>query len=297
VALPDAALAPAPPSPSPRLAELEARLRQLTSRGEAHDRLAAVEHALEGAQRAALIHAEEMRAAGSRLAERDAYIAELEAEAEPVAALRDEAARARAQADAAEARERAARRRVAELEGAILRLEHGGGVGVAASSAEGAQAAALAERVAALEAEAARLKQKTDDAQREAWAHLKARSDAEAAAAEVREDTVRKLKDARKIANAELMRAMEEATRKAVTLKEELTRTERERKEAVAALAELRAAAARPAPADEALREATDELARLGHALDGERARLGAIEEGLGRALARTDGPGNGVAP
>jgi chromosome segregation ATPase len=70
---------------------------------------------------------------------------------------------------------------------------------------------------------------------------------------------VRKLKDARKIANLELMRAMEEATKKAVSLKEELTRTERERKEGVAALKEAREALGQAEPQLESLR---GELAR-----------------------------------
>jgi hypothetical protein len=94
---------------------------------------------------------------------------------------------------------------------------------------------------AELEAEVARLKDKVASAEQDSWKYMKARSEAEQAAAEVREDTVRKLRDARKLASVELTRAMEEATRKAVTLREELTRTEAERKEALAQLKELRA--------------------------------------------------------
>src|SRR5262249_29731971 len=81
---------------------------------------------------------------------------------------------------------------------------------------------------------------KASDAERESWKHLKARSDAEAAAAEVRDDAARKLRDARKLASVELTRAMEEATKKAVGLREELTRTERERKDALSQVKELR---------------------------------------------------------
>src|SRR5262249_28819758 len=124
-----------------------------------------------------------------------------------------------------------------------------------------AQVEELRRQVTELEARCAKLQTKADDSEREAWAHLKARSEAEAAAAEVREDTVRKLKDARKIANVELMRAMEEATRKAVTLKEELVRTERERKEALAQLASV-----------------NEELARE-RAAEGERVQRAAAEE------------------
>lgn len=100
---------------------------------------------------------------------------------------------------------------------------------------------ALQARIAELEAENARLKDKVTDAERETWKHMKARSEAEAAAAEVREDTVRKLRDARKLASVEMTRAMEEATRKAVQLREELHRTEAERKEALVQLKDLRA--------------------------------------------------------
>lgn len=100
---------------------------------------------------------------------------------------------------------------------------------------------ALQARIAELEAENSRLKDKVTDAERETWKHMKARSEAEAAAAEVREDTVRKLRDARKLASVEMTRAMEEATRKAVQLREELHRTEAERKEALLQLKDLRA--------------------------------------------------------
>lgn len=95
-------------------------------------------------------------------------------------------------------------------------------------------------RVAELESEVSRLKDKVSEAEREAWKQIKARSEAESAAAEVREDTVRKLRDARKLASVEMTRAMEEATKKAVQLREELGRTEIERKEALAQIKELR---------------------------------------------------------
>lgn len=103
------------------------------------------------------------------------------------------------------------------------------------------EVAALRARTVELEAEVSRLKDKVSDAEREAWKQIKARSEAESAAAEVREDTVRKLRDARKLATVEMTRAMEEATKKAVQLREELGRTEVERKEAVVQLKELKA--------------------------------------------------------
>ncbi|MBL9005374.1 MAG: hypothetical protein JNJ46_14065 [Myxococcales bacterium] len=102
-------------------------------------------------------------------------------------------------------------------------------------------AVALRQRVTELVAENERLKDKLSDAERETWKHMKARSEAEQAAAEVREDTVRKLRDARKLASVELTRAMEDATKKAVQLREELARTEIERKDALQQVKDLRA--------------------------------------------------------
>ncbi len=102
------------------------------------------------------------------------------------------------------------------------------------------EVAALHARTAELESEVNRLKDKVSDAEREAWKQIKARSEAESAAAEVREDTVRKLRDARKLATVEMTRAMEEATKKAVQLREELGRTEIERKEAISQVKDLK---------------------------------------------------------
>ncbi|MGZ3429019.1 MAG: hypothetical protein ACXVCV_20345, partial [Polyangia bacterium] len=116
--------------------------------------------------------------------------------------------------------------------------------------------------LAALQAELEKLKQREADSRAEAWKAHKQRADAEAAAADVREDTVRKLKDARKLASVELTRATEEAMKKAVTLKEDLTRTERERKELIAEVkrltAELDAARAAAASAAAAATVATE---------------------------------------
>lgn len=174
----------------------------------------------------------------AQLAERDAYVAELDGERREIGRLREEARRAEGRAEAAEAAEREARKKLAEAEGRIMRLRAGGadtgsgsGIGIGSGSGD----------VAALVAELEKWKQKEADARAEAWKALKQRADAEAAAAEVREDTVRKLKDARKLASVELTRATEEAMKKAVTLKEELARTERERKELVAEVKRLNA--------------------------------------------------------
>lgn len=110
-----------------------------------------------------------------------------------------------------------------------------------AHAGKGEDAVALRQRVTELVAENERLKDKLSEAERETWKHMKSRSEAEQAAAEVREDTVRKLRDARKLASVELTRAMEDATKKAVQLREELARTETERKDAVQQVKELRA--------------------------------------------------------
>ncbi len=112
----------------------------------------------------------------------------------------------------------------------------------AAPVSAGEELTQLRAQIAELQADNERLKDKFNQAERETWKYMKARSEAEQAAAEVREDTVRKLRDARKLASVELTRAMEEATKKAVQLREELTRTEAERKEALGQIKELRAA-------------------------------------------------------
>src|SRR6185503_14413748 len=172
------------------------------------------------------------------LRERDACIAELEREGRESNALREKTRHAEARAEAAEAAERKTRLALAETEGRLLRVSNGvpplpSVTGTAAPVESGA-------RIAELEAENARLRQKEEEARTDSWRHLKARSEAEAQAAEVREDTVRKLKDARKLANVELTRAMEEATKKAVGLRDELARTERERKQLLGEVARLR---------------------------------------------------------
>lgn len=114
------------------------------------------------------------------------------------------------------------------------------GVHAPTGSGKSEDAATLRQRVTELTAENERLKDKLSEAERETWKHMKARSEAEQAAAEVREDTVRKLRDARKLASVELTRAMEDATKKAVQLREELARTETERKEAAQQVKDLR---------------------------------------------------------
>jgi chromosome segregation ATPase len=166
-----------------------------------------------------------------QLAERDAYVAELDGERREIGKLREEARRAEERAQKAEASERETRKRLAVAEGTVLRLRAGGSV--EAGPIEGVP------DLDAMRAEIEKWKQKEADSRAEAWKAHKQRADAEAQAAEVREDTVKKLKDARKLASVELTRATEEAMKKAVTLKEELARTERERKELIAEVKRL----------------------------------------------------------
>lgn len=280
VLLPEEACAPAAVAATPdeKQAEELALARAQAACAELEARLATREQGIEQMRAAALQHVEEMKALRAVLDERDAYIAELERAQKDHEQLRGELQETRARADAAEAKERTARLRIAELEGLNLRLEREQGApGTAGGAAS--EKKALEERLAELEARAEKLKKTADDAQREAWAHMRARSEAEAAAAEVREDTVRKLKDARKLANVELMRAMEEATKKAVSLKEELVRTERERKEGQAALKVLREELA-------ALQAAIAELREEKAAVERQASeRLHEVRSELGEAL------------
>ncbi|HEX2571449.1 MAG TPA: methyltransferase domain-containing protein [Polyangia bacterium] len=289
--------------------EYEQRLAQEAGRrAEAEGQLAARERAVEELREAGLQHAREMQQMRSALDERDAYIAELEQGGRTIEPLRAQLREASARTAEAESKERAARRRAAELEGMIMRLERertasaasaapapAAPVAPAASAAPSASVSGLEQQVAELRTQLEKQKTRADELQREAWAHLKARSEAEASAAEVREDTVRKLKDARKVANLELMRAMEEATKKAVALKEELVRCERERKEALAALKQAR----EQGPSDD-LHHELERLRAENTAVGGERDRLlqtqqeaerelgalRAVREELGRAQA-----------
>lgn len=162
-------------------------------------------------------HAAEMRARALELAELRAYVAELEHAGAQTSTLEARVAKAEAAQATAERQERDARRKAAALEGRAL---VGGG---AADAGE----------------DVARLKQRLADAESESWKQMKGRSEAEAAASALREDNLRKLTDARRVAQAELVRAMEEAAKKAVSLRDDVDRAERHRK---AAQTELEAA-------------------------------------------------------
>ena len=227
------------------------------------ERLRQRERALVELQEAMALHAREMEGAQAVLRERDAYIRELERDAREAQALRVDARRADARAQAAAEKERQARLALAEAEGRFMRARMqakaeadmaaqaaSSPAGVAAASAqvaaevaralEGLDREELVARYAALEAECGRLRRKEEEARAESWKHLKARGDVEAQLRALKDETVNKLRDARKLANHELTRAMEEATRKTVTLRDELTRSEKERKEMVAEVARLR---------------------------------------------------------
>lgn len=284
----------------------EQRLAQEAGRrAEAEGQLAARERAVEELREAGLKHSREMQQMRAALEERDAYIAELEQGSRTIEPLRAQLREASARATEAEGKERTTRRRVAELEGVIMRLERERAANPAPAAAPAAAAAtsepstsgaAVEQQLSELRTQLEKQKTRADELQREAWAHLKARSEAEAAAAEVREDTVRKLKDARKVANLELMRAMEEATKKAVALKEELVRCERERKEAIAALKQAREQGGASEDLQRELNRLKDENTAMGsererhlqtqREAERELGALRAVREELGRAQA-----------
>src|SRR5581483_8323429 len=198
-----AAIAAPAPAPAPASATAPAAKSPPSADvTELRERLSTRERALDEAREAARLHALAMDGARAELKERDALIAELEREARGAESLREAARRAEERAAAAEAKERHARLELAQAQGRILG-QNANPSGFTASAA--APPVSADARVAELEAENARLKTREEDARADAWKAMKARSEAEAAAAEVREDTVRKLKDARKLASVELM--------------------------------------------------------------------------------------------
>ncbi len=227
---------------------------------ELRQRLSARERHVDELQRTSQLHAEEMARVTQVIEERDGYIRELEEERGELDAQRAQAEESARRAMESEAREREVRRALAAAEGQLVRLNmrqtapesDSGRESTPVAAAAAMPSAETTERIALLEKENAQLKEREAEARAESWKALRGRSEAEATAAQVREDTVRKLKDARKLASVELMRAMEEATRKAVSLKEDLERSERERKALRAELGEIKeklaAADAAPPP-------------------------------------------------
>ncbi len=206
------------------------------------------------------LHAAEMLAKEEELAERDAYIAELEREGRGVDELVGRVAAAEARRDEAERLHRDARRIIAEQDGRL---------GNAVAPSAPAKASVV---LAGSDLEA--LKTKLADVEADNWKQVRARGEAEAAAAEVRADSVRKLQDARKIAQLELMRAMEEASKKLVSARDDLARSETQRKALKAEVASLRegAPATTPAPAagaDNAARDAETRLTAMQDRLVG----------------------------
>ena len=259
--------------------ELDARLaEEVAERRDLEARITVRERGFEELSRAALTHGREMQSLRTAMSERDAYIAELETSVRAVDKVNEELRRATTRAHELETQGSAAKRRVAELEGELAKAA----AAIPSVVIAPEQLHKLEQQVAEAAAALAKQKTRADDLQREAWAHMKARSETEASAAELREDTVRKLKDARKIANLELMRAMEEATKKAVKLKEELTRCERERNEAQAALKKVVAERAAERPPW----SVRGDVERIEGDLERELARVVAIEEGLARMAA-----------
>ncbi|MEO6950481.1 MAG: hypothetical protein ABI321_01605 [Polyangia bacterium] len=191
--------------------------------------------------------------------ENERLVGELEHADEQAGTLEARVAKAEQAQASAEQQERDVRRKLASLEGRALVGGVAGRVAV-----EGDE-------------DIAKLKQRLADAESESWKQMKGRSEAEAMASALREDNLRKLTDARKVAQAELMRAMEEAAKKALSLRDDVDRVERQRKAALAeleasktthtlALAELQQerdlalAAARPASNVDTLRDELDGL-------------------------------------
>jgi hypothetical protein len=226
---------PAPPAPKPPVPAPSPSLAAPSPKEPGSDEL---KQQLAAAQKGKTELLDFIKDLQKQLGERDAYIAELDGDRRELGKIREAARLAEVRAQAAEHKERETRKQLALAEGQIVALRAGAPLPVAAPAA----AASREDELSALRAEVEKLRQKEADSRAEAWKALKQRADAEAQAAEVREDTVRKLKDARKLASIDLTRATEEAMKKAVTLKEELARTERERKELVAEVKRLEAA-------------------------------------------------------
>lgn len=152
-------------------------------------------------------HAGEMRSREVELAELRAYVAELEHTSRSAGALESRAAKAEQAQAVAEQQEREARRKLAAMEGRALTSLPADGV----------------------VCDVAKLEQRLADAESENWKQMKGRAEAEAAAVALREENLRKLTDARKLAQADLMRAMEEAAKKALSLRDDVDRAERRR--------------------------------------------------------------------
>jgi len=210
-------------------------------------------------------HAAEMRARELELAERDAYIRELELASGALHELEGRVVRAEQERNEAEVRERETRRSLAEAEGRAKAI---------------AAPVTAAPSVPSAEVEA--LRRKLADAEAESWKQMRARSEAEAEAAKLREENHRKLSDARKLATVELTRATEEAIKKSVSLADELDRSESRRKAALAELAALKQAGGGVELAQ--ARTALEAMTRAMHALEtrtlGELEAARAVAEG-----------------
>jgi chromosome segregation ATPase len=287
---PAPAKAAPPPRPAPPPPPADADAAELARQRE---------KSLEELREALRKQVEEMEDLRAQLRERDAYNTELEAAARRGYIDAETVRHAEKRAISAEQRERQTRLQLAQAEGKLLLVaSQAHQAGPAAAVVESTAAPVVFEgdagaRIAQLEAELQKVRRKEEEARAEMWKHMKARSEAEAQAAEVRDDTVRKLKDARKLASVELMRAMEEATRKAVALREELGRATEERKELEARLraAEQEIAALRVAAAPPPARD-TDELAerQARDRVDGLHGRVQALERELEDAERRAEG-------
>ncbi|MBI4511663.1 MAG: methyltransferase domain-containing protein [Deltaproteobacteria bacterium] len=196
---------------------------------------------------AALKHEHSMRESRAEIEERDAYIDE----------LRDELARAQqAVAETAVAEKRRAatasslekelrelRSRAARAEGEVLRLrgERVVGPDPAQVSRIAELEASVAEKTTAAEKAAARWKE-AESKTNELWRKI---GEMQREAETAREQAVENARAQRQAAQVALTRAMEEASKKLVSVRDEVIRTERERKELEKQAAELKEVVAR----------------------------------------------------
>ncbi|MFH0900794.1 MAG: methyltransferase domain-containing protein [Pseudomonadota bacterium] len=264
---------------------------------------------------AAAIHEKEMKEKTAQLAERDSYVAELREELARVQAAREaalqEQKKARSIAESLEGDLKEVRSRAARAEGELLRLgqstktnglqpplEAGWGSDGESSQPpsqlppDGATAqrvvdlqTALREQTEATEKAVARWKE-TEAKSDELWRKI---GEMQTELETSRAQAVENARAQRQAAQTALARAMEEASKKLISVVDEAARTEKERQELERVVKGLRqeiegAKASLPAAANPSgLHDLHQQLAALEDDLRGERARLAELEEGLGK--------------
>jgi chromosome segregation ATPase len=288
---------PAAPSPASALSpdgSLVARIHELEAA------LSLREQGLDERLAAAQQHEAQSRHLGEVLAERTDYIQELEDE---LRSLQDRLERSTKERQAAERQlastseeDRRRRSRLAEVEGLLLRrqveLEAASGTAPVSSAEADRQAAALAEAQAALgvsareveglkeelarrseqlsKAEAAALRaEELETKNDELWRKL---SKAESETDRARDELMRRITNERPAANLQVTRALEDATKKLVSCKDELVQVEREAREARARVAALESEAESIRASGDVLRVELSAVLRDLDAARGERA-------------------------